>query len=127
MLTNVATTSAAWREEIFGPVVCVRAFDTEAEALALANDNVYGLASAVFTSDEGRADRFEKGIRAGIVWKQCSQPCFCQMPWGGYRSSGYGRDLGAQGLDNYLGQKSVVRYAAAHKPLDWYPAPQSKL
>ena len=76
----------AWREEIFGPVVCVRAFDTEAEALALANDNVYGLASAVFTSDEGRADRFEKGIRAGIVWKQCSQPCFCQMPWGGYRS-----------------------------------------
>ena len=127
MLTNVETTSAAWREEIFGPVVCVRAFDTEAEALALANDNVYGLASAVFTSDEGRADRFEKGIRAGIVWKQCSQPCFCQMPWGGYRSSGYGRDLGAQGLDNYLGQKSVVRYAAAHKPLDWYPAPQSKL
>ena len=127
LFDNVTSDMTIYKEEIFGPVVCVRAFDTEAEALALANDNVYGLASAVFTSDEGRADRFEKGIRAGIVWKQCSQPCFCQMPWGGYRSSGYGRDLGAQGLDNYLGQKSVVRYAAAHKPLDWYPAPQSKL
>lgn len=122
VLTDVATTDAAWREEIFGPVVCARPFDTEADALALANDNAYGLASAVFTSDASRAERFERGVRAGIVWVSCSQPCFCQMPWGGYRSSGYGRDLGAQALENYTGHKSVVRYAAVRKPLGWYPS-----
>lgn len=119
VLTDVPLTSAAWTEEIFGPVVCVRPFDDEAEAVRLANDSRFGLAAAVMSADAARCERVAAALRAGVVWVNCSQPTFAEAPWGGYRQSGIGRELGRWGLDNYLETKQVTRYTST-QPWGWY-------
>ncbi|WP_173933855.1 aldehyde dehydrogenase family protein [Chelativorans sp. Marseille-P2723] len=119
ILTEVPLDSAAWREEIFGPVLCVRPFETEAEAIELANDSRFGLAAAVMSQDEARAERVAAAFRAGIVWINCSQPTFTEAPWGGYKTSGIGRELGRWGLENYLEVKQITRYASK-KRWGWY-------
>jgi betaine-aldehyde dehydrogenase len=119
ILTDVPLDSAAWVEEIFGPVVCIRPFDTEDEAVALANDSRFGLAAAVMSADDARADRVAAALRAGIVWINCSQPTFTEAPWGGYKQSGIGRELGRWGLDNYLETKQVTRWVGS-EPWGWY-------
>ncbi|WP_315809725.1 aldehyde dehydrogenase family protein [Pseudomonas sp. C9-3] len=111
--------SALWREEIFGPVLAVRRFKDEAEALRLANDSQFGLAAAVMSVDPARCQRVSRGLRAGIVWVNCSQPTFTQAPWGGYKQSGIGRELGVWGLDNYLETKQVTEYLS-DQPWGWY-------
>lgn len=95
------------REEIFGPVVTVQTFKTEEEAVALANDTEYGLAGAVFTNDLTRAMRVIKEIRAGITWINCYNPTFNEAPWGGYKKSGIGRELGIHGLEEYQEIKQI--------------------
>lgn len=95
------------REEIFGPVVTVQTFKTEEEAVAMANNTPYGLAGAVFTSDGARALRVIKEIRAGITWINCYNPCFNEAPWGGYKMSGIGRELGIHGLEEYQEIKQI--------------------
>jgi betaine-aldehyde dehydrogenase len=95
------------QEEIFGPVVTIQTFKTEEEAIVLANDTVYGLAGAVFTTDGARGLRVMKEIRAGITWINCYNPTFNEAPWGGYKMSGYGRELGAHGLEEYQEMKQV--------------------
>ncbi|MHB8130356.1 MAG: aldehyde dehydrogenase family protein [Mobilitalea sp.] len=95
------------KEEVFGPVVTIQTFQTEAEAIALANDTIYGLAGAVFSTDGARALRVVKEIRAGITWINCYNPTFNEAPWGGYKMSGYGRELGIQGLEEYQEVKQV--------------------
>ena len=89
---------------------------------AVANATKYGLAAAVISSDAARCERVARRMRTGLVWVNCSQPCFPQLPWGGKvgRASGHGRDLGEAGLDAYLDLKSVVTYTSADK-WDWYP------
>lgn len=82
------------REEIFGPVVTIQTFRTEEEAVALANDTIYGLAGGVFTADGARALRVIKEIRAGITWVNCYNPTFNEAPWGGYKMSGIGPGAG---------------------------------
>ena len=119
IFTNVDADSWIWQEEIFGPVVCVKTFKTEAEALALANDSRFGLAAAVMTADDVRADRVARGFRAGIVWINCSQPTFVEAPWGGYKQSGIGRELGEWGLNNYLETKQITTYDRS-EPWGWY-------
>jgi len=119
ILVDVPLTSDAWKEEIFGPVVCIRAFLQESEAVQLANDSPYGLAAAVMSADQERCNRVAAQFRAGIVWINCSQPTFCEAPWGGYKSSGIGRELGRWGLDNYLETKQITRYVS-DKPWGWY-------
>lgn len=119
ILTDVATTAEAWVEEIFGPVVCVRAFDTEDEAILLANETRFGLAAAVMSADAARADRVAAAFRAGIVWINCSQPTFTEAPWGGYKQSGIGRELGRWGLDNYLETKQITKLVS-DDPWGWY-------
>ncbi|MGJ7041554.1 betaine-aldehyde dehydrogenase [Shinella sp. BE166] len=119
ILTDVPLDSAAWVEEIFGPVVCLRPFETEEEAIALANDSRFGLAAAVMSKDDARAERVAKAFRAGIVWINCSQPTFTEAPWGGYKESGIGRELGRWGLDNYLEVKQITRYVS-EDPWGWY-------
>lgn len=119
ILTEVPLDSAAWREEIFGPVLCVRPFKDEAEALRLANDSVFGLAGAVMSADAARAERVAAKLRAGVVWINCSQPTFTEAPWGGFKRSGIGRELGKWGLDAYLEVKQITRYASAD-PWGWY-------
>lgn len=119
ILTDMALDSEAWVEEIFGPVVCLRPFDTEAEAIAQANDSRFGLAAAVMSADEARCERVARAFRAGIVWINCSQPTFTEAPWGGYKQSGIGRELGRWGLDNYLETKQITRLVSTD-PWGWY-------
>lgn len=95
------------REEIFGPVVTIQTFETEEEAIALANDTIYGLAGAVFTNDLTRAHRVISEIRAGITWINCYNPAFSEAPWGGYKMSGIGRELGVHGLHEYQEVKQI--------------------
>ncbi|CAN0900709.1 Aminoaldehyde dehydrogenase ALDH10A8, chloroplastic [Linum grandiflorum] len=125
IISDVTTSMQIWREEVFGPVLCVKTFSSEDEAIELANDTQYGLAAAVISNDEERCDRVSKAFRAGIVWVNCSQPCFCQAPWGGLKRSGFGRELGEWGLNNYLSVKQVTKYVSSD-PWGWYKSP-SKL
>jgi betaine-aldehyde dehydrogenase len=119
ILIDVPTASEAWREEIFGPVISIRRFNEEAEAVRLANDTRFGLAAAVMSEDTQRADRVAAALRAGIVWINCSQPTFTQAPWGGYKQSGIGRELGRWGFESYLETKQITRYCS-DQPWGWY-------
>ncbi|WP_137823735.1 aldehyde dehydrogenase family protein [Pseudomonas sp. D(2018)] len=93
-----------WREGISGPVFCVKRFKTEAEALALINHGSHDLATAVFSVDLERATRIANGLRAGVVWVNCSNPAFIQEPWG---------------LESYLESKQIIRHDNAER-LGWY-------
>lgn len=95
------------KEEIFGPVVTIQTFKTEKEAIDMANDTPYGLAGAVFTKDITRALTVIKEIRAGITWINCYNPTFNEAPWGGYKMSGIGRELGVHGLEEYQEIKQI--------------------
>ncbi|KAI5683557.1 hypothetical protein M9H77_04785 [Catharanthus roseus] len=125
IITDITTTMQIWREEVFGPVLCVKTFSTEEEAIELANDSQYGLGAAVLSKDLDRCERLTKAFQSGIVWVNCSQPCFCQAPWGGKKRSGFGRELGEWGLENYLNIKQVTQYVS-DEPWGWYKSP-SKL
>ena len=107
------------REEIFGPVVTIQTFETEQEAIDLANDTDYGLAGAVFTNDGAKALRVIKEIRAGITWINCYNPAFCEAPWGGYKMSGIGRELGTHGLEEYCETKQI-NINLDNEQLGWY-------
>lgn len=119
VFADVPQDSWIWQEEIFGPVVCIRPFDDEDEALRCANDSRFGLAGAVMSNDQARAERVARKLRAGIVWINCSQPTFTEAPWGGYKQSGIGRELGEWGLNNYLEVKQITRYDS-DQPWGWY-------
>jgi len=95
------------REEIFGPVLSVQLFEDEAEAVRLANDTIYGLAGGVFTSDVAKGMRVLQKLRAGITWLNTYHPTFNEAPWGGYKQSGIGRELGTYGLEAYLETKQI--------------------
>ncbi|MBL9068851.1 MAG: aldehyde dehydrogenase family protein [Sphingopyxis sp.] len=112
-----------WTEEVFGPVLAVRCFRTEEEAVALANCSDYGLAAAVLSRDAARCERVARAFRAGVVWINCSQPTFCEAPWGGLKRSGVGRELGAWGLAQYREVKQITRYCS-DTPWGWYIRPR---
>jgi betaine-aldehyde dehydrogenase len=107
------------REEIFGPVASVIPFDDEAGAIRIANDTPYGLAAAVWTRDIYKAFRVVKAVRAGIVWVNHMQPTYVEAPWGGYKQSGFGRELGPWGLEEYLETKQVF-VNLDETPIAWY-------
>ncbi|MHA3098154.1 aldehyde dehydrogenase family protein [Acinetobacter brisouii] len=108
-----------WTDEIFGPVVAIRAFQHEQEAIQLANNSIFGLAGAVMSKDLTRCQRVARKLRAGIIWINCSQPTFTEAPWGGYKQSGIGRELGVWGLENYLEIKQITSYSG-DQPWGWY-------
>ncbi len=107
------------REEIFGPVATVIPFEDEADAVKIANDTPYGLAAAVWTRDIFKAFRAVKKIRAGIVWVNHMQPTYVEAPWGGYKQSGFGRELGPWGIEEYLETKQV-HINLNEQPIGWY-------
>jgi betaine-aldehyde dehydrogenase len=107
------------REEVFGPVAALIPFEDEREAIRIANDTPYGLAAAVWSRDIFRALRVVKAIRAGVVWVNHMQPTYVEAPWGGYKQSGFGRELGPGGIEEYLETKQV-HINLNEQPIGWY-------
>ncbi len=112
VLADLDNDARCVQEEIFGPVLTVQAFDTEDEALALANGTPFGLAAGLHTRDVARAHRVAAKLRAGIVWINSWAVLDSALPFGGYGQSGYGREHGPEALDAYLQTKSV--YVPTH-------------
>jgi acyl-CoA reductase-like NAD-dependent aldehyde dehydrogenase len=107
ILDRVETTSPAFCEEIFGPVLTVTRFRTPEEAIAIANDTTYGLANAIWTKDLDKAMGVSRALRSGVVWVNTTLDVAPQMPFGGVKGSGFGREFGLAGLEEFTAPKSI--------------------
>lgn len=109
VLDHCNTRMRCVQDESFGPIMTVEVFDTEAEAVALGNDTIYGLSGGVWTRDEAKADRVAAALRHGTIWINDYGPYRPEAEWGGFKQSGFGRELGVAGLHEYLEAKHVWR------------------
>lgn len=107
------------QEEVFGPVITVERFHTEEEVVRWANDTIYGLSAGFWTRDPDRIERVSKALRFGTVWINDFNVYFVQAPWGGYKQSGMGRELGHIGLEEYTEVKHIFRNHAP-EPFNWF-------
>ncbi|MBV9624036.1 MAG: aldehyde dehydrogenase family protein, partial [Acidobacteria bacterium] len=107
VLVNTKDDMKVVREEIFGPVVTAMPFTDPSELMPRANENVYGLAAGVWTSDIGKAHRTAEQLQAGTVWINCYNIFDAALPFGGYKQSGWGREMGHEVLNNYTQTKAV--------------------
>jgi phenylacetaldehyde dehydrogenase len=110
VLAKTSQTMKVVREEIFGPVLSVQSFgdEDEAEILRLANDTEYGLVATIWTQDGARAHRLARQIRSGLVWINCHFVFDSGLPFGGAKQSGWGREMGLEGLHAFTEVKAVV-------------------
>ena len=109
ILDGCTTTMSVTQDESFGPVLTVETFNGEDEAVAIANDSIYGLAGAVWTQDAGKAQRVAGRLRHGTVWINDYHPYLPQAEWGGFGQSGVGRELGPTGLAEYQEAKHIYQ------------------
>ena len=107
LLAPVSNDDRAAREEIFGPVACVIPFEDEADAIRIANDTPYGLSGSIWTRDGSRALRVARAIEAGVLSINANTSVRVQTPFGGFKQSGFGRELGMHALDGYSEVKNV--------------------
>ncbi|WP_077359078.1 betaine-aldehyde dehydrogenase [Virgibacillus halodenitrificans] len=119
IFTNCTSDMRIVQEEVFGPVLTVETFQTKEEAVKLANDTIYGLAGAVWTQDLSKADFVAARLRMGTVWINDFHPYFAQAPWGGYKQSGIGRELGREGMEEYTEVKHIYRNTQP-EPVQWF-------
>ncbi|HAU37615.1 MAG TPA: aldehyde dehydrogenase, partial [Phycisphaerales bacterium] len=119
LFTQCTATMRIVREEVFGPIITVERFAGEKEAVRLANDTEYGLSAGFFTRDPDRIHRVARALRFGTVWVNDFNVYFAQAPWGGYKQSGMGRELGRIGLEEYQEVKHVFQNHDP-KPLGWF-------
>jgi acyl-CoA reductase-like NAD-dependent aldehyde dehydrogenase len=122
LLDNAPDDARITREEIFGPVLALYSFRDEDEAVARANDSAYGLSAGVFSNDIKRCHRLARRLRAGTVWVNVFNFVFPEAPYGGYKQSGLGRELGARSIEEYTEVKNVV-VDLSPAGFDWYGAP----
>ena len=108
-----------FQEECFAPVVCIAAFDDEADAIAKANASAYALGAGVWTRDVGRAHRVSSRLNAGVTWVNCHHRNGPDAPWGGFGASGVGRENGRDAQDAYTASKTLV-VRTADQPEDWF-------
>ena len=121
LFTGCANDMRIVQEEVFGPVITVERFSTEEEVLRKANSTIYGLSAGFWTRDPDRIRRMSAGLRFGTVWVNDFNVYFTQAPWGGYKQSGLGRELGRMGLEEYTEVKHVFQNHNA-RPVHWFGA-----
>ncbi len=119
LFTGCQSSMQIVQEEVFGPVITVERFEDEKEAVQLANDTIYGLSAGFWTKDPDRIHRVSKGLRFGTVWVNDFNVYFTQAPWGGFKQSGIGRELGRQGLEEYTETKHIFQNNNT-EPLGWF-------
>ena len=107
VLDGCNTKMSCVQDESFGPIITVETFETESEAITIANDTIYGLSGAVWTKDEAKATRVSRALRHGTIWVNDYGPYKPQAEWGGFKASGIGRELGEHGLSEFLESKHI--------------------